>query len=331
LLSLPSACASLAGLDDGTSKDAASHPAPRDASLDHDARAAHTDASVDATVDGDATNALDAMDATVAMDGGDATGAHDAGKEGDAIEDARPDASTEAGAQKDARLEAECTPVALPDAAPPPACHPQDAGGCLPASLSGFVPRTVPAAAPQAACTTAQVQNLIASCFAPATATDSACESIFDSAAEQPCNSCMLTPSTAAAWGPLVFFAAYGVYVPNIGGCIQLVAPCQTACAAAFEADEECQLAACGSTCPGSVSQSDYVACVTEAVGCGCYDYENPAAVCGNELLIGPPAMCVLDTTNLEAVALSFGNLFCVGAVDAGPDAAPPHDAAGHG
>jgi hypothetical protein len=82
---------------------------------------------------------------------------------------------------------------------------------------------------------------------------------------------------------------------------------------------------------PGSVSQSDYVACVTEAVGCGCYDYENPAAVCGNELLIGPPAMCVLDTTNLEAVALSFGNLFCVGAVDAGPDAAPPHDAAGHG
>jgi len=302
-LLLPAACASLSGLDDGNGADSGhAIDATRDAPV-------RTDRAV-----------MDATDATAHTDAhpGDASTA-DARPTADARDAPAPDVSTkrdaEAGSPHDAHFA--CTPFVVPDAAPAPACPAAEAGSCSPQTLSGFSPSWVP---PQTsrACTASQITNLISTCFG-ASSSESGCQALLTSTADQTCNECMITGSTAPAWGPLVYHATSGYYVPNVGGCIALLAPCQMECAAAYEAKLSCEFAACESVCLSSVA--GFNTCTGVAGGCECAPDVAAVVACESALAVGPQAECFFDANNFLEAAQSFGTLFCGGLPsDAGTD-----------
>jgi hypothetical protein len=172
---------------------------------------------------------------------------------------------------------------------------PGDASSCHPGDVETYVPKAYrPASAAstgacQAGGSTDLFQQFYAACLGPH-ATQPDCVTFADSNAA--CSSCLLTPSAAARYGPLV--GVGGFIVPNVAGCLELVGALHPAvdagidpgalpCAKAVQALEGCELTACEANCPVSdaASLSAYYMCASDADKSGCQLYANMAAACG--------------------------------------------------
>ena len=139
-------------------------------------------------------------------------------------------------------------------------------GMCAPASLTGFTPSLNISANPAGMCTSTQITNIINDCINQQDAASTACTDLLADTATKTCyQSCINTPWTAdtsgatfmpptAGWGAQWYMTwgsgtTAGFFEqPNIGGCF--AAAGATACATAWEENQECWMQACGAACP---------------------------------------------------------------------------------
>jgi hypothetical protein len=163
---------------------------------------------------------------------------------------------------------------------------------CPPAALSSWQPTAYhhASAAQPAACTAALIADFYTSCLGPA-ASPAACNPAWGSGEDsvhQTCQSCLVTPESAATWGSLV---AFGSTVSlNVAGCIELLDPGATgvACATSVQEADECEHQACDATCPvtDDASFADWRACVSASAAGVCARYTGPAS-CATSLAGG--------------------------------------------
>jgi len=146
-----------------------------------------------------------------------------------------------------------------------------------------------------------------------------------EDAAHATCQSCILTPSSASLWGPLIDYGtgadggAGGTVSVNVAGCVQILDPSQLPCAMSVEEADECQHAACDPGCPVSdaASFADWQACIQAS---GAQDECGPylqSASCVNGEDAGPAAACVTGQT-FEDVFFSIASVFCGGGTGPG-------------
>jgi hypothetical protein len=192
---------------------------------------------------------------------------------------------------------------------------------CPPASLDEWtVPPYHPAQAREpTACSALLLNDFYQSCLGPASSND-ACQQGWGAGADtahQTCESCLLTPTSASAWGPLVSYGAAGdagtggTVSVNVAGCVEILDPSQVSCATAVQQADECQHQACDATCPvtDSTSFGDWQACVAAAAQGECSGHLQ-AAACVNGEDAGPAAACV-DGQSFEDQFLAIATVFC--------------------
>ncbi len=127
---------------------------------------------------------------------------------------------------------------------------------CAPGSIAGFTPTVE---TPTPVCTTAQVSAIVSACFIAdldggADASAAACEAIITSPSYSTCfDDCIYTTTTATPWGALVQLENPGptTYF-DTGECVSALDPSTTgqACASDLEAELQCLLFACSTSCP---------------------------------------------------------------------------------
>jgi hypothetical protein len=191
-----------------------------------------------------------------------------------------------------------------------------DAGTCSPADVSGFkAPAYVPAVHAPSACSDAQITAGITACY-DQSSTQATCDTWIK--ANAACFACIETPSSAAAWGPLVNYSTpavdAGIYY-NIAGCLEL-AQGNTTCAKSSQYALACEFAACNPpVCDLSANdQAAYDAynqCLTDAAAVPtCKAYEDAAGAClGGDA--GPASVCTGDFNNDPAAFAALIGLFC--------------------
>jgi hypothetical protein len=169
------------------------------------------------------------------------------------------------------------------------------------------------------ACTALLMNDYYSSCLGP-TATQDACNQSWgagEDAAHATCQTCILTPSSASLWGPLVDYGtggdggAGGTVSVNVAGCVEILDPAQLPCAMSVQLADECQHAACDPGCPVSDTASfdDWQACINASAQGVCLQYlQSASCVTGEDA--GPAAACVTGQTFLDlffAIVLVFG------------------------
>ena len=191
---------------------------------------------------------------------------------------------------------------------------------CPPQPLDEWVaPSYRPAQARQAlACSALLIQDFYASCLGP-NATNDGCNQNWgagEDLAHQTCQNCLVTQSSATAWGPLV---NYGTTVSvNVAGCIELLDPTQASCAASVQAADVCQHTACDTACPvdpaDPTSFGKWQACVGATAQGECNPYL-VSAECAASEDAGPAAACV-DGKTFADDFLAIATVFCGSATD---------------
>jgi len=207
----------------------------------------------------------------------DATRSLDAGPNGDASleSDGGMDAAAATEASADAPDDVRCSPVAVAPAAGGGTSCVADASTCYPHDQTAFFPSWAPPLAPSHVCSTEQIDDFWTSCLDPATADPSSCG--IWRAADTTCYGCLVTSSSAPAYGALVTFGPHLVSEVNVAGCIALTERCNVACAQMVLADVECRQAACDGWCPDQA----VAACADTADQCStCSTYHDAAAGC---------------------------------------------------
>jgi hypothetical protein len=169
-----------------------------------------------------------------------------------------------------------------------------DASACQPGSVASYQASSYRSASSvgQGACVatgseTDPIQGFYDACLG-ANATSDGCSDF--RGANATCVACILTPQSAARYGPLIDFTTY--VTANVAGCIE-VAPAASgtpdpdglACAKSVQALAGCELAACGANCPvaDSKSLSAYQSCATASEQSGCQDWATAAACADTE------------------------------------------------
>jgi len=170
-----------------------------------------------------------------------------------------------------------------------------DASACQPGDVSTWQAGNYrPAADPTDACSAADVGDFYAKCIDGSSSSAALCAAF--KASHPACYACILTPDTAARYGPIVQHGDFAT--SNVAGCIELSAesasapdPSLLACAQAVQALGGCELAACEANCPVTdpASFASYEACTTAADQGGCEAYES-AASCAEALQDGGAA-----------------------------------------
>jgi len=190
-----------------------------------------------------------------------------------------------------------------------------DEVGCSPIAVDASFP-FIPPAAPRASCTTTQVQSLWDSCWS-ASATSATCGAFYGAPANSTCIACMITPTTASAWGPIVEFPDKISYA-NAGGCMALAFADAggAACGAAQGALIRCNNAACSLPCPKGGTANDvaeYNQCGQQAVMTTCAAEDQAASCVSDPAYTG---VCVF--ANFEANFIGLGDFFCAAGSDGG-------------
>ncbi|HLK35391.1 MAG TPA: hypothetical protein VKU41_01480 [Polyangiaceae bacterium] len=194
---------------------------------------------------------------------------------------------------------------------------------CHPGGVTTFSPATYHPAlsAGQGACvasasTDAFVQFYDA-CLGP-NKTQVDCDSFAESSAT--CAGCLLTPSTATLYGPLISFG--GFVLPNVAGCLELmglhpsveagVDSQALACAKSLQALEECELTACKANCPvpSGGTLDLYDACAREADKAGCQSYASAAACADAYRTVDAGSSGDSGTLTSAACFLSFQDFY---------------------
>ncbi|MGD0527525.1 MAG: hypothetical protein ABSE49_20455 [Polyangiaceae bacterium] len=193
-----------------------------------------------------------------------------------------------------------------------------DDGGCEPRAVDGGAP-FVPPIAPRSACTAAQIQALYDDCWGDGGA--SSCAVFEGDPANASCVACMVTPSTASQWGAIVTFPN-GLAIPNVSGCIALVATDDAGppCAAAVQSADLCEQASCALHCPSASTAAglaEFQQCEDQAATSTC-ETDYLTAMCYSDEAYSD---CVFPTMGDSFVGL--GQVFCAGAL---PDASPGTD-----
>jgi hypothetical protein len=265
----------------------------------------------DGDVDGTLTDGT-TPDGASSGDGGDATSSHhdSGGKETGVPETSTPQ---DTGTTAEGGV---CVVVSVPtDTSGEGTCSPVTTG-CGPGNVSGFTPKPHPTtvAAPyKGSCTAAEIDTVYQQCFNGGTG----CTSTL------PCYACIFSSVGAAAWGPTVVVpndsAQYSLVELNVGGCLDLLEPCNAPCAYALENQSACEYAACGTNCPitsNAASTTDYDNCATTIDTCapnGCATYSVGAA-CASSILPGPDHpgnVCFANEANFELQFDAISAVFC--------------------
>lgn len=213
---------------------------------------------------------------------------------------------------------------------------PVDGGdtACEPGDVSGFEPSwKTPAPFAQGACSNTQVDALM--CQFDSSADQTACAALVKDKANEACQKCMFTPSSAAKLGPIVITGNLGSI--NIAGCIANAEGDTTdqGCGAKTQAADQCGDEACEANCP--IDDSDdgeslaaRNECTTAAATSVCQEFAT-GAQCADSLLEagGAAEECNAGSDFLER-ATALAKLFCAGGTgDGGTDA--PADAPADG
>jgi hypothetical protein len=184
---------------------------------------------------------------------------------------------------------ATCTPTGS-------ACGDIGTIGTLPAWVA-------PSGLHQGLCTTAQVTTIFNDCLGDA-GTAAKCTAV--QKADPKCYGCIFTTEGAAAYGPVIETTNGGAVEINQGGCIDLLEPCNLACAEASQSIIGCENAACEPNCPTittSAEATEFIDCLSAADTCdpgGCDTYTTEATNCG-ALLTGathPASVCIATSTD---------------------------------
>jgi len=275
----------------------------------HDARPEHDAHTPPAEAGrGDATRDTASSDGATEDSSTSDTGTHDSG----AKDSSTRDTSTphDSGGS--------CTAIPVPGGTAPglSACGtPSTPPTCAPGSLSGFNPTTPAPKPPATACQAGQITQIYNDCLNGGTCLE-----------QEPgepgygCYQCLFSNETDATWGPLVL-DANEIATLNMGGCLELLEPCNSACAAAFENDYECEEYACASNCAASINASgsltEFNACTTAIDDCtpGCATYSHET-LCWNYLTGSehPGSVCFPSASaTFEQALLAIGPVFCGG------------------
>jgi len=188
-----------------------------------------------------------------------------------------------------------CVPL---DVAPVPpaggvACS-STAGACSPQDVTTFKPAWVPPVARLGQCTSAQIAAFFAACIDAVTGQAAACEAFRTSASNATCVGCLVTDSTASAYGASIAIPGVDSYQINAPGCIALAEPCNQPCAEALLAELLCGYASCDPAANGNCAVDSAAtlmaeeACFARATtptspACACMGYA-AAAACKEQL-----------------------------------------------
>jgi hypothetical protein len=202
-------------------------------------------------------------------------------------------------------------------------------GGCAPGDVSAYVPSWHPPAQPRSSCTEAELDDLVADCF-EAISTSVACDAF--QAASPECWSCMVTPDTSAAWGPIVVSSYTQLYYGNFAGCMALRTGDQSAtgCGPRQQAARICSELACSSDrCPTQTQREvdAVLQCTSDALDGGCAAYQSAAVSCAEGLLGEGGASAAAEQFcnagnygDLGTYYRALGPLFCGAQPDGGPE-----------
>jgi hypothetical protein len=172
-------------------------------------------------------------------------------------------------------------------------------------------------------CAQSQIDGFFAGCVKTG-ATQQTCAPYGTSgtASNQACAKCLYTPSTAAAYGPLVDKS--GVVELNIAGCLALAEsrPDGSGCGGKFQANSQCEDAACKANCPvtDDASFAAYQNCVQTADTTPniCQSYAN-AATCADQIVeAGAVGATCLNYQTFDDGYANLAPIFCLGTSDGG-------------
>jgi hypothetical protein len=207
-----------------------------------------------------------------------------------------------------------------------------DANACQPGAVQTFVPAVYHPSAPpwQGVCTAHQSGDLIARFYDACLGAGAMPEGCAGFKKEYPdCAGCIVTPETAAAYGPLIDHG--GFVTANEAGCLEVRDPAAITCAKSVQALSGCELAACVANCPvtDATSLSAYGKCTSQADAIGCATYVAAASCTSEAIEAGPSAVADCVTPDFKRFYDAVVPFFCG---DAPPDAGmvpPPaeHDA----
>lgn len=191
---------------------------------------------------------------------------------------------------------------------PPPAT-------CSPGSVTGFTPTWKPPAKKPGTCTQTQIDSII-ECLLDENADQTACKTTLAAAANQACQSCIVTNTPSATqYGALVVGDA--LVSINYAGCIALKTNDLTAngCGAKYQALGQCTTEACEFNCPvtDDISFNEYQQCAMDAESGGCATYAT-AAACADPLVQSGAVAQECDLAGggtFIANAAKYAALFC--------------------
>ncbi len=209
---------------------------------------------------------------------------------------------------------------------------PADGNACTPSSsVETFLPSgSYRFANPvSGACTADQIKKYYDACFG-ASSSPATCALFSQASINATCSSCILTSSSATAYGPLVKTGS--LVLGNVAGCIELTEPSLLACAESTQARAACEVAGCAANCPVTENEPSTLAAYNACAAAVDADMK----ACG---LSRFPATC-LSVTDADAgpytacLTTTFADFYDYAVpVFCGPNALPPtpEDDAGFG
>ncbi len=202
---------------------------------------------------------------------------------------------------------------------------------CAPGSLGSFSPVNVTNLhAPM--CSQAAIKSFIDDCLS-STATTATCTTWQGGAGASACEACLITgysgmttvtpggfppPAAQSPWGPLIQISNPGPQLfVNLGACIAMSDPANTACGTAFTESLECEYQACATSCTvpstgdPTAAMSAYQTCSSDADQGVCATYANTlnTACASVNADAGPASFCLnvaADTSDNGPLAQLF-------------------------
>jgi len=183
-----------------------------------------------------------------------------------------------------------------------------------PADISSWKPSAfIPPKTSPGACSASDFTGYDAACLEATTSSSAGCTSF--QMANPACNACLNSNSTDATWGPLVNWS--GVVDINLGGCLQLVAPSEAACALAAETADACPHVACDAVCPVTQSNassfSEWQQCARQASADACVPFISQSSCLATDEAAADTVCDVSPSATFDALFLQIAPIFCGG------------------
>jgi hypothetical protein len=201
-----------------------------------------------------------------------------------------------------------------------------------PADIASWTPPAlVPPKTSPGACSASEFAGYDAACLNAISASTGACDAF--QLSNVACVDCINSSSTDAAWGPLVSWA--GVSEINTGGCLQLMAPSDSACAFAEQNAQACRHIACDAVCPVTQSNTGsftlWEECATAADADACASFVARSMCLATDDAAAGTICDANSSATFEGLFLQIAPLFCGGGDGGGGDGGSGEATAGEG